>query len=95
VEEKEMATEFAAIWAEAERALGRAERWIVCGYSMPEYDLAACDLMKRSAAVGPKKTVVLIDPMGSELAPRWMFKNVAAVEPHGSIAEGLASMRLQ
>jgi hypothetical protein len=94
VEEKEMTAEFTAIWAEAEKALGRAERWVVCGYSMPTYDLAVCDLMERSAAHGKKKTVVLIDPMGSELAPRWMFKNVAAVEPCGSIAEGLTSIRM-
>jgi hypothetical protein len=94
VEEKEMTREFTAIWAEAEKALGRAERWVVCGYSMPTYDVAVCDLMERSAAVGPTKTVMLIDPMSSELQPRWMFKNVAAVEPHGSIAEGLASIPL-
>jgi hypothetical protein len=92
VEEKEMAAEFAAIWAEAEKALGRAERWVVCGYSMPTYDRAVCNLMERSAALGPKKAVVLIDPMGSKLAPRWMFENVAAVEPYGSIAEALASI---
>jgi hypothetical protein len=93
VEEKEMTREFTAIWTEAEKALGRAERWIVCGYSMPKYDLAACNLMERSAAVGPRKTVVLIDPTGSERAPRWTFKNVSAVEPYGSIAKWLASVR--
>lgn len=92
VEEKEMTVEFAAIWAEAEKALGRAERWVVCGYSMPMYDVAVCDLIERSAALGLKKTVVLIDPMSSKLAPRWMFKNVAAVEAYQSIAEGLVSV---
>lgn len=92
VEEKEMAAEFTAIWAEAEKALARAERWVVCGYSMPKYDVAACDLMERSAALGPKKTVLLIDPMGNKLAPRWMFENVAAVEAYGSIAEALGAM---
>jgi hypothetical protein len=94
VEEKEMAAEFTAIWVEAEKTLSQAERWVVCGYSMPKYDLAVCDLIERSAALGPKKTVVLIDPMGDKLARRWMFKNVTAVEAHGSIAEGLTSILL-
>jgi hypothetical protein len=55
VAEKEMADEFAQIWAEAKKVLGLAERWVVCGYSMPPYDQAACDLLKRSAALGPKR----------------------------------------
>jgi hypothetical protein len=93
VAEQEMPAKFARIWTEAEEALGRAERWIVCGYSMPTYDLAVRDLLERSAALGPKKIVVLIDPMGSKLAPRWMFNNVAAVEQHRSITEALTSIR--
>jgi hypothetical protein len=95
VEEKEMTREFTTIWAGAEKAMGRAERWIVCGYSMPPYDLAAHDLMERSAAIGPEKKVVLIDPASSRLAAHWMFKNVATVEPHESITEALASMSLK
>jgi hypothetical protein len=70
ITEKEMSPEFGAIWAEAERAMAKSDTWIVFGYSMPDYDRAASDLMTRSAGTGPPKKIVVIDP-DDAVVSRW------------------------
>jgi len=90
IEEKELTPEFAAIWTEAAKRLARSERWIICGYSAPEYDVASRALLSRAAAEGPAKQIELIDPNSSVVRAAWTFPNVRAIRTHDSIREALA-----
>jgi hypothetical protein len=90
IEEKELTPEFAAIWTEAAKRLARSERWIICGYSAPEYDVAARALLSRAAAEGPAKQIELIDPNSSVVRAAWALPNVGTIRTHDSIGEALA-----
>ena len=52
--EKSIPLEFKKIWRKAELSLSEASKWIIVGYSFPEYDHAINDLMKRSAEHCPR-----------------------------------------
>ncbi len=54
------------VWVEAEKALNASETWIVCGYSMPQYDQTIQDMLRR-ASKGALKRIILMDPNSSEL----------------------------
>jgi hypothetical protein len=47
-------------WTQAQAALQAARAWIVVGYSLPAYDLAVRDLLRRSAS--PDLTIDIFDP---------------------------------
>jgi hypothetical protein len=51
---------FSAIWAQAAQALSKSERWIVVGYSFPDYDVAVNKLFASNSAHRP--TVNLFNP---------------------------------
>jgi hypothetical protein len=68
--EKEIPTWLHPVWAEAERHLARAGCWVVCGYSLPQYDIAMREMLSRAAA-GKRKTLFLLDPVSEQLRPRW------------------------
>ncbi len=80
------------IWDEAEQALAAADRWIVCGYSLPPYDAAVRDLIRRSAALGPLKTVHLIDPFSDQLRQRWEDSN-AKVKTYVSLETAISQLQ--
>jgi hypothetical protein len=71
VSEKEMPKEFATIWFEAAEVLANASRWLVCGYSLPTYDIFArkyfADILKRRR----NTTVVILDPDSRRIGERW------------------------
>lgn len=56
------------IWECARSALARAGCWVVCGYSLPAYDVAAVEML-RSAAGGCERVLVL-DPSPA-VVTRW------------------------
>jgi hypothetical protein len=68
--EKEIPTWLHPVWTEAERYLAHADCWVVCGYSLPQYDMAMREMLSR-AAVGKRKTLFLLDPVSEQLRPRW------------------------
>jgi hypothetical protein len=69
------------VWAAAEDALRRAERWIVVGYSLPEYDLAVHELLTAAASGGSVRCVEIYDPYAQDLKARWEDALQVAVIP--------------
>jgi hypothetical protein len=57
------------IWHHAERQLGTADTWLVCGYSLPPYDYALRELFSRAG--GNVSTIYLLDPYAAQIAERW------------------------
>jgi hypothetical protein len=47
--EKDCPAHLRPVWEAAAAILGSAEEWFVVGYSAPEYDVAACDLVASAA----------------------------------------------
>lgn len=75
--EKETPSWLAGVWSEAQKELSAANRWVVVGYSLPEYDYALVDLFARSAA--NVQAIEVHDP--SEYARRrWQL-----IAPHARI----------
>lgn len=58
------------VW-ESARATLLADIWLVCGYSLPEYDLGMRELLKSAAEQYAPKTLILLDPFAESLALRW------------------------
>lgn len=50
----------APVWARAKHILAEADTWLICGYSLPEYDHAVRELLK-DASAGRLATVVVLD----------------------------------
>ncbi len=67
--EKETPEWLSVIWADASSFLSSCERWIVCGYSLPVYDIALEVLFGRSASNA--REICVIDPCAARLARRW------------------------
>lgn len=57
--EKETPEWLSAVWASASSCLSNCERWIVCGYSLPTYDIALLGFFSRSSPV--VKEICLVD----------------------------------
>ena len=58
------------IWKEAELKLSQADCWIVCGYSLPDYDTAIQQMLRRAS--GPKLEMILVlDPNSEGLHDRY------------------------
>lgn len=70
IPEKETPHWLQTVWMEAERFLSEADCWLICGYSLPEYDVAVRGLMKRGVKTGRKK-IAIIDPLSKKLQARW------------------------
>lgn len=71
VPEKEIPAWLWPVWRCAEEELGRATVWIVCGYSLPSYDAAIVDLLRRSATAGNLRHILVLDPLASDLCCRY------------------------
>ena len=62
------------VWEEAELMLSQANCWIVCGYSLPNYDIAVQEMLKRAS--GPKlERILILDPDSEVIRDR--YKRVA------------------
>lgn len=70
IPEKEVPEWLRPIWKEAELKLSQADCWIVCGYSLPEYDTAVHEMLRRASE--PKmQEVFLLDPDSEDLRDRY------------------------
>lgn len=80
VPEKSMHPEFQRIWLEARKVLAASTTWLICGYSLPAYDLALEQFFREAAdeAHGLER-VIVIDPNSPELVDRWSFTGVDVV----------------
>lgn len=58
------------IWREAESILRRSEIWIVCGYSLPKYDVMVQEMLTRAAS-GAAKRLFILDPESEHLRSRY------------------------
>ena len=59
------------VWQYAENGLKASHIWIVCGYSMPEYDDALRRFFKRVASQHDHLTIYILDPNATSIVSRW------------------------
>jgi hypothetical protein len=78
--EKEMPAWLLNVWESAIMYLSRSEIWLVCGYSLPVYDIALRDMFQKAAKKGQPFTIMLIDPAAQGLAFTWQ-----QIAPHAKI----------
>jgi hypothetical protein len=71
IPEKVMPPEFSQIWNEARGSLLQAPRWLVCGYSLPPYDIATRAFFKKILSKRKQTMIVILDPESAALAERW------------------------
>lgn len=71
IPEKEMPPEFGQIWNEARKVLGQASTWIVCGYSLPDYDQALRQFFGEILRGRPMTRLVLLNPDSISVGERW------------------------
>jgi hypothetical protein len=71
IPEKAMPPGFSQIWAEARNSLLRAPRWIVCGYSLPTYDLALRTFFKDILSAEQQALILVLAPDSPALVERW------------------------
>jgi hypothetical protein len=71
IPEKDMPKEFSQIWNEAGKSLEAAETWIVCGYSMPDFDLALSQFFRSTISTSQVQSLYISDPNSVELASKW------------------------
>jgi len=70
VPEKETPAWLTPVWQEAERELKGARFWIVCGYSLPSYDTAVRNMLRKAHRPGVEH-IFLLDPCSSALRDRY------------------------
>ena len=71
IPEKEIPAWLRPVWQCAEQELSRAAAWIICGYSLPAYDTAIVDLLRRAATVGNLRRILILDPYAAEICCRY------------------------
>lgn len=59
------------VWMQARNMLSICSTWIVCGYSLPEYDIAISKLLSDSVQRGIVDTIFIIDPYSEQIKCRW------------------------
>jgi SIR2-like domain len=58
------------VWDEAESSLRRSNTWVICGYSMPDYDKKVWELLQ-TAGSGRPLTIFLLSPEASVLQKKY------------------------
>jgi hypothetical protein len=71
IPEKEIPAWLQPVWSSAEEELARAAVWIVCGYSLPSYDVAITELLRRTAIAGNLRHIFVLDPRASDVCCRY------------------------
>lgn len=91
IPEKQMPMEFAQVWTEARKSLNECDTWIVCGYSLPEYDIALREFFGEILRLRKGTTILLLDPYSHALCGRWtsLAPAVTRVKPLPGIPEAL------
>jgi hypothetical protein len=91
--EKEIPEWLLPVWRTAEEELSRAETWIVCGYSLPNYDLAVFDMLRRAAMGGCLRRILILDPLGQDLCNRYSaVAPSASVKALGGLPDGIEEL---
>jgi hypothetical protein len=70
--EKETPDWLQDIWKAAADVLKESCIWLVCGYSLPSYDVALVEYFNHNAVNGNVNKIILIDPMSEYLKSRWV-----------------------
>lgn len=79
------------VWAAARESLLLASVWIVCGYSLPEYDTEVRELL--SGAADALRTLVLMGPSSGQHAEHWSsLLPRARVIPIPGLPEGIGGI---
>jgi len=94
VPEKEIPAWLQPVWGSAEEELAKAAIWIVCGYSLPSYDVAISELLRRTAMTGNLKRILVLDPHASDICCRYstIAQNVDVTALEG-LPEGIDTLR--
>jgi hypothetical protein len=71
IPEKHMPLDFGQIWNEAKKVLSQTPIWIICGYSMPDYDQALRDWFGEILKIQPTTKLIILDPNSNDVAARW------------------------
>ncbi len=69
--EKEAPSWLIPIWHDARTALASSSTWLVCGYSLPQYDKAITQLFRDAGKTGAVQKILLLDPHANDLVKRW------------------------
>lgn len=70
--EKEIPTWLRPVWLASEKVLSEAEIWIICGYSLPNYDIGINELLRSTAKVNLKQMYIL-DPLSKQLQAKYSY----------------------
>ena len=71
IPEKSVPDWLQAIWTNAEASLCSSDVWVMCGYSMPEYDTQILQLLERSGT-GRPLTVLVVSPEADAIKEKLM-----------------------
>lgn len=91
--EKEAPAWLLDVWHGARRALIDCGTWLVCGYSLPQYDKAITELFAVAGKSGSVSEIILIDPHARDLVQRWQaVAPKAEVHPLPGLPEALRAV---
>jgi hypothetical protein len=82
------------VWEYAARNLRISTIWIICGYSMPDYDDALKKFFFEAAVNTPCKRVFILDPNSEALVSKWrvILPSDSIVIPLKGLPEGLRQL---
>jgi SIR2-like domain len=73
IPEKDMPPEFGQIWNEAKKVLAQTPNWVICGYSLPDYDEALKnwfgEILEMRKTENTK--LIILDPYSNNIAAKW------------------------
>jgi hypothetical protein len=92
VPQKESPPWLLPIWKESKQVLSTADAWIVCGYSLPEYDRTVYELLS-NASGSANKTIFILDPFSEGLKNKFQrLASFAEVVPLRGLPEGVEDL---
>jgi hypothetical protein len=72
IPEKSIPNWLQQVWHEAKQILSKSDIWVVCGYSLHDYDIAMRNMITKAAKDSVNLTkIVIIDPHSNELKKQW------------------------
>ncbi len=92
IKEKCMPQWLNEVWTEAHQKPKRSQIWIVCGYSLPMYDIAIRELLAKSNNQVEK--IYILDPYSELLINRWNdIAPQAVVIPLKGLPDGIDALK--
>ena len=94
VPEKKRPDWLTKVWEYAGKGLRSSRIWIVCGYSMPDYDKALRDFFRDAAAGIANLEIYILDPNSTALMAKWQAITPAGtvITPLKGLPEGLTQL---